>query len=332
VQSFNGNTGAVQGVSAAVAGTGISVSGATGAVTITNIGVQSFNGNTGAVTGASLGANTFTGTQTLTAGLTTSYLYASTGSTFGSTLQVNGGVTFASTTDHTGVARFASGVTISGTLNGVTATFSNRVSTSVLGAGSIVPYGKSYIDIARQANARVYIGDYDAAGFNTWIEVDDSVPQIVLGCPYGSVSIGDIGELNTSNYFVLDSNAGSAANAFVFNASGQQPVLVSSTLVNLTNTKVTGLLETTSGISAAGGTFSALTTFTAGISAAGGTFSALTRFTAGISAAGGTFSALTRFTAGISASGINTTGITFGDRSYQATATPDYLLFNMGII
>ena len=119
VQTFNGLTGAVQGVSAAaagdgiavsgatgavtitntgvtraVAGTGISVSGATGSVTITNIGVQSFNGNTGAVTGASLGANTFTALNTFNAGITTSFLYASTGSTFGGTLKVVGGATF----------------------------------------------------------------------------------------------------------------------------------------------------------------------------------------------------------------------------------------------
>ena len=53
VTTFNGRTGAVQGVSAAAAGTGIAVSGATGSVTITNIGVQSFNGTTGAVTGVS---------------------------------------------------------------------------------------------------------------------------------------------------------------------------------------------------------------------------------------------------------------------------------------
>jgi len=53
VASFNGVTGAVQGVCAAVAGTGISVSGATGTVTITNTGVQSFNGVTGAVQGVS---------------------------------------------------------------------------------------------------------------------------------------------------------------------------------------------------------------------------------------------------------------------------------------
>jgi hypothetical protein len=50
VSSFNGLTGAVQGVSAAIGGTGISVSGATGSVTITNTGVRSFNGSTGDVT------------------------------------------------------------------------------------------------------------------------------------------------------------------------------------------------------------------------------------------------------------------------------------------
>jgi hypothetical protein len=53
VTSYNGRTGAVQGVSAAAAGSGISVSGATGAVTITNTGVQSFNGSTGTITGVS---------------------------------------------------------------------------------------------------------------------------------------------------------------------------------------------------------------------------------------------------------------------------------------
>jgi len=164
VLSFNGNTGVVQGVSAAVAGTGISVSGATGSVTITNTGVQSFNGNTGAVTGASLGANTFTGLNTFNAGVTTSFLYASTGSTFGSTLQVNGGATFAgrvdvggildvvggttfeSTTDHAGVARFASGVTISGTLNGATATFSRWLSAPIgISAQTITSRGNSLV-------------------------------------------------------------------------------------------------------------------------------------------------------------------------------------------
>jgi hypothetical protein len=68
VTRFNGRTGSVQGVSAAVAGSGISVSAATGSVTISNTGVLSFNGAVGAVTGASLGANTFTGLQTSATG------------------------------------------------------------------------------------------------------------------------------------------------------------------------------------------------------------------------------------------------------------------------
>ena len=72
VTSFNGSTGAVQGVSAAVAGTGISVSGTTGSVTITNTGVQSFNGSTGPV-----GISAGTGISITQSG--TTYTIASTG-------------------------------------------------------------------------------------------------------------------------------------------------------------------------------------------------------------------------------------------------------------
>ena len=50
VTAFNGRTGSVQGVSAAVAGSGISVSGATGQVTITNIGTLTVNGISGGIT------------------------------------------------------------------------------------------------------------------------------------------------------------------------------------------------------------------------------------------------------------------------------------------
>ena len=87
-------------------------------------------GGAGDVTAA--GANVFTNLNTFNAGITTSWIYASTGSTFGGTILVSGGatlasrvdiggvldvvggVTFESTTDHAGVARFASGVTASG--------------------------------------------------------------------------------------------------------------------------------------------------------------------------------------------------------------------------
>jgi hypothetical protein len=136
---FSSASSTGSGVTLAVAGAGIvlSPSGGTGTVTFINNGVLSFNGNTGAVSGASLGANTFSQLNTFNAGITTSSIYASTGSTFGArvdvagildvaggvtletTLDVGGvakfvnGVTFQSTTDHGGVARFAAGLTTS---------------------------------------------------------------------------------------------------------------------------------------------------------------------------------------------------------------------------
>jgi hypothetical protein len=131
VTSFNGRTGAVQGVSAAVAGDGITVSGATGAVTITNagvtravagtgisvnantgtvtitnIGVQSFNGLTGAVGGVCAAVNnTFTATQSFAGGIcmsvaglqssqTITVNSASAGITNAGFLYVGGGATF----------------------------------------------------------------------------------------------------------------------------------------------------------------------------------------------------------------------------------------------
>jgi hypothetical protein len=109
VASFNGLTGALQGVSAAVAGTGISVSGATGSVTITNTGVQSFNGLTGAVTGVTAGgANIFTALNSFGAGISA-----------------------------------AGGVTLSGTFSGATGSFSKLLTTSGgLSASSVAVSGR----------------------------------------------------------------------------------------------------------------------------------------------------------------------------------------------
>jgi hypothetical protein len=67
VRSWNGRTGALQGVCTAVAGTGISVSGATGNVTISNTGVLSYNGFVGAVEGVRR-TNGFTGFVSIVAG------------------------------------------------------------------------------------------------------------------------------------------------------------------------------------------------------------------------------------------------------------------------
>jgi hypothetical protein len=90
VATLNSLTGAVT----LAAGTNIGVTTASGSITVTNQGVRTFNGATGAVTGASLGANTFTALNTFNAGITTAFIYASTGSTFGGTLKVVGGATF----------------------------------------------------------------------------------------------------------------------------------------------------------------------------------------------------------------------------------------------
>ena len=91
VTSFNGNVGAVQGVSSAVAGTGIAVSGATGAVTITNTGVLSFNGATGAVSGVN-SVNGLTGALTVSGGTGMAVLSGGKGITLVNTgvLSVNG--------------------------------------------------------------------------------------------------------------------------------------------------------------------------------------------------------------------------------------------------
>jgi hypothetical protein len=58
-------------------------------------------------------AATIYGVLNLPSGLSASALYASTGSTFASTVTVSGGATFASTTDHEGIARFGAGITTS---------------------------------------------------------------------------------------------------------------------------------------------------------------------------------------------------------------------------
>ena len=66
VTSFNGLTGAIQGVSFISGSTGIRVSGSTGSVTIFNTGVLSINGVSGDITNVARtnGPNTFTTTQT----------------------------------------------------------------------------------------------------------------------------------------------------------------------------------------------------------------------------------------------------------------------------
>jgi hypothetical protein len=188
VQSFNGRTGAVQGVSAAVAGTGISVSGATGAVTITNIGVQSFNGLTGAVTGVTVGGtNTFTALNSFNAGI------SSAGGTFSSLTRFTAGIT-ASTLFVSG------GVTLNSNLYVGANTTTGFVQTS-----GVLPFNGSGLggllhinaldDGSGGGGAVTRIGDYAADNNNTYIEVDDSTGTITLNANNG---------FNASNVIATD--------------------------------------------------------------------------------------------------------------------------------
>jgi hypothetical protein len=94
---------------------------------------------------------------------------------------------------------------------------------------------------------------------------------------------------------------------------------------------VAGLLAANGGLSAAGGTFSALTIFTAGISASGGaTFNGQVRFVSGLSAAGGTFAGTVSSDTGyrITSSAFNTqTGTTY---TFIAADNGEIVTFNNG--
>jgi hypothetical protein len=149
-------------VSAAVAGTGISVSGATGAVTITNIGVQSFNGLTGAVTGVTVGgANTFTALNTFNAGISAA------GGTFSSLTRFTGGIT-ASTLYVTRGATFAGALYVSG-----------GIYPQTLGTSLNLNVGASTITT---------IGDVSNLGSETYVQVDDSTGTITLNAPASGIN------------------------------------------------------------------------------------------------------------------------------------------------
>jgi len=285
VTSFNGLTGSVQGVSAAVAGTGIAVSGATGAVTITNIGVQSFNGLTGQVTGASLGANTFTALNTFNAGISaaegtfsaltrfTAGISAAGGVTFAGDISVNGlrvGKGAGNVSNNTAMGAGALNVNTSGNFNsavGVSALMSNTTGN----ANTAVGLGALRENTLGNFNSAV---GADALGSNT-----TGSSNVAIGTEAGAYDIGEDPLTDPENSIYIGSNArgfsNSDSNTIVIGANAVADGANTTVIGNssTTSTRVFGTLSTNGGISAAGGTFSALTRFTAGISAAGATLS-----------------------------------------------------------
>ena len=272
----------------------------TGTVALTNQIVTSFNGKTGAVTGASLGANTFTGTQTLTAGLTTSYLYASGGSTFASTLQVNGGATFSSRTDFAGNNNFATGLTAAGTLN-TTSNIKFNGSTSKSIRTTQAPLTISGATVGAST------GDENSIIFgvqtNTPLTLTSTTGTVVFTTSTAGLnpSLTSL-TLSTDDANVYGPQTVVIGPSTYLTASRTLTVPDDSGTIALTKNVVSsfnGLTGAVGGVCAAqANTFTALQTFTAGISAAGSI-----TFNGPVTGATATFIRLLTASGGISASG-----------------------------
>jgi hypothetical protein len=194
VTSFNGLTGAVQGVSAAVAGTGISVSGATGAVTITNIGVQSFNGLTGAVTGVSR-VNGLSGGITLAAG--TGITFTTSGNTITLAATASGGSTN-STTQTLDFTESINGIEIVFSGNGESLSTSLRnietlssISVAVNGYTCKLVSLKSFYDALSGWSARVVVKPPFTGGISAETIYLEGISSVAISGNSGVVLLDD---------------------------------------------------------------------------------------------------------------------------------------------
>jgi hypothetical protein len=281
VNALNGFTGGVT----LAAGTGISVSGATGAVTITNIGVQSFNGLTGEVGGVCAAqANTFTALNSFNAGISSAGGTFSALTRFTAGISASGGMTLAGFLQGT-TANFTGTVTgttfiggLSGNATGIIINASSSsselfpvlctsTSSTVARADTVAPR-VSIIPSTGQLTAPVFRVASTASG-GAFTEITDAGiitanSDLTLLCDANILSLGDVNYITNGCKIVIDNSSG----LIDVNAVGSPLTLTGSSV------SVSGLLNAPDGISSAGGTFSALTRFTAGISASGGvTFS-----------------------------------------------------------
>ena len=256
VSSYNGRTGAVQGVSAAAAGTGISVSGATGAVTITNTGILSFNGSTGAIEGvAGLVAGTnisisgATGNVTITntgvrsingvTGTITNVARLNEGNTFSVRQVMNAGITSAN-------LYVSGGVTFTGS-----STYLNSTTTTVQNSAGLLTVTSSISPPS--STLRLVGNDGDIGSYNSNIIPGVGVDGVALTHTLPSSS-GTL--LNTNfNSYVSTYNGRTGAVQGVSAASAGSGISVSGSTgaITITNTGVTGIVAGT-GISVSGST------------------------------------------------------------------------------
>jgi hypothetical protein len=205
-------------VSSAVAGTGISVSGATGAVTITNTGVRTFNGATGAVTGVTVGgANTFTQLNTFSAGISAS------GATFSGNISAPNIVTVSTANTFTQLNTFsagisASGATFSGSISGATATFSKdiKVNTMTVGLGKSSDTTNVAIGVGALASDT---SDYDTEGVSNTAIGSNALNANTTG----SSNVG-VGQYALFQNTTGGENVGVGTNAFYTNTTGSSNV------------------------------------------------------------------------------------------------------------
>jgi hypothetical protein len=244
VLSFNGNTGAIQGVNLLGAGSGITISptGGTGNVTVINAGVTSINGSVGAISNVAFTnqGNTFSVQQIMNAGLSAA-----------------GGVSFANQTFHGQTASFNANIAlannelISNTVNG-------RIDFIPIPAGT-TNFG-TYID-GTTSGIGVRIGTIRTSdnALNAGPIQFDPLILFVNGISAAGATLSVNTTIPSGSTLTVNGN---------FIANGN----VNLGDANTDSITVAGLLSANTGISSAGGTFSLLTRFTEGISASGGTF------------------------------------------------------------
>ena len=368
VQTFNGSTGAVQGVSAAVGSTYLTVSGSTGSVTFTNTGVQTFNGLTGAVTGVTVGgANTFTALNTFNAGLSGHINISSSNATGNMYLLMarGAGVTavFADTTTTPLVYQPSAGNL---GLKGITLVNVNDylyiTPTQITATNTVNPSSAYFYFIAEggnyfQSQTISQIGDIGAVNSALALSIDPSTRVMTWGDGYDltGVTSGFFGvnrsyagmcadyavEINSPTgkglQLIYNDFIGAASNWVNMDVSsgGNYTLRPSGGLAT-----VTGTLNVSAGISAAGGVtlagtlqgttaaFTGLVSSTVGFSGSGTnlknivtTFNGLSGAVTGASLGANTFTALNTFNAGISASALTVSGgVTFSGNVYLGDA------------
>jgi hypothetical protein len=265
--------------------------------------VTSFNGLTGAVTGVTVGgANTFTALNTFNAGISAAGGTFSALTVFTAGISAGGGITFANDISVNGIRTGRGGGNLdSNTAVGSQALQNNTIygyDNTVVGANALVynTTGSSNTAMGRAALSNNTTGGNNSAmgwaalsnnttgGNNTVVGANALVynttgsNNVAIGLQAGTFYSGDQELFDPENSIYIGAGAmgfsNSDINTIVIGSSaiadGANTTVIGNS--STTSTRVFGTLSTNGGISAAGGTFSALTVFTAGLSAAGATF------------------------------------------------------------